>query len=249
MSRAADCVAVRELTPELALGIADGEARALALAHLAGCPACRRHLERLSTTADELALLAPSAEPPVGFEARVLAEIGGSGADAARRHRQGWRRPATLVGVAAGAALAAAAAVWIALGSERDLAERYRETLAVADGRYFDVARLEAPGGRAAGTVFGYEGDPSWVLVVVAPPKPGEQGAVLGSGTYEAELLTAGGERVSLGSLEIRGGEGSVGGAIPVAYEELVEVRLIDRHRREVAESDLEESELEEPDG
>src|SRR5919197_6059366 len=73
MSRLSErCRDIRELLPELALGIADGEARAEALQHLAGCPDCRRELEELSATADDLMALAPEREPPPGFEARVL---------------------------------------------------------------------------------------------------------------------------------------------------------------------------------
>ena len=55
----ADCDRVRELAPELALGIADGEERAAGFEHLAECPRCRAQLERLAATADELVLLGP----------------------------------------------------------------------------------------------------------------------------------------------------------------------------------------------
>ena len=67
-----DCARVRAGLPEVALGIADGEQRALALEHIAGCPDCRRELEELSSLADELIALAPEREPPTGFENRVL---------------------------------------------------------------------------------------------------------------------------------------------------------------------------------
>ncbi|MGH3347408.1 MAG: zf-HC2 domain-containing protein, partial [Nocardioides sp.] len=38
------CAVVRELLPELAMGVAPGDARASALAHVAGCASCREAL-------------------------------------------------------------------------------------------------------------------------------------------------------------------------------------------------------------
>jgi Putative zinc-finger len=52
------CEEVRDLAPELALGIADGAERAEALRHLSACAECRRALEQLSQVADELLVLA-----------------------------------------------------------------------------------------------------------------------------------------------------------------------------------------------
>src|SRR4029453_12051539 len=69
------CRKIRELAAEVALGIADGEDRARVLKHAAECADCRRELERLSTVADELLVLAPEEEPPPGFELRVLDSI------------------------------------------------------------------------------------------------------------------------------------------------------------------------------
>ena len=54
-----ECDQIRDLAPELALGIADGAERASALRHVANCPDCRRVLDELSTVSDELLLLAP----------------------------------------------------------------------------------------------------------------------------------------------------------------------------------------------
>jgi anti-sigma factor RsiW len=67
---------MRELAPEIALGVLDGEQRAEALRHLATCADCRREVEQLSQVADELVMLAPVQEPPAGFESRVVEAIG-----------------------------------------------------------------------------------------------------------------------------------------------------------------------------
>lgn len=90
---------------ELALGVADAEARAGALAHLDRCPRCRQALAAASEVADRLVLLAPPAEPPAGFESRALAELGGRAPTVADATVPGrWRRAALAVAAAVVAA-------------------------------------------------------------------------------------------------------------------------------------------------
>jgi hypothetical protein len=72
----ADCGRFRELAPEIALGLVAGHERAEAVAHLQDCPACRQHTARLGVVHDRLRALIPAAEPPVGFEQRVLDRLG-----------------------------------------------------------------------------------------------------------------------------------------------------------------------------
>jgi hypothetical protein len=225
-----DCEQLRDLAPELALGIADGEDRARALEHLAGCPGCRAHLERISALADELLLCAPAAEPPAGFEERVTAP----GAEATRSRRPSWRRFAIPALAAAGAAAAAAAIVWSALGDDRKLADSYRETLAVANGEYFSAAPLEGPGGVRLGYVYGYEGHGraySWVFAIVNDG--------VRDGDYDLVVVTGDGDRESLRSLEIQHGYGSEGAVTPMPYSRIAEVRLLDAHGREVADAEV----------
>src|SRR5215218_9689022 len=69
------CEETRELAPELALGVVEGEERGRALEHLADCPECRRRVEELAEVADQLLLLAPHREAPVGFESQVLRRV------------------------------------------------------------------------------------------------------------------------------------------------------------------------------
>ena len=69
------CEQTREIAAELALGITDGEERAQALRHLAECADCRRVVEEFSAVTDELLTLAPSHQPPAGFESRVLEQL------------------------------------------------------------------------------------------------------------------------------------------------------------------------------
>jgi hypothetical protein len=234
----ADCAQIRELAPELALGIADGEQRALALEHLADCAECRAHLESLAAVADELLLLAPPLEPPLGFEDRVASRVAPP-RPAPRRRR---RRFALAFAAAATVAAIAAGAVWVATSSDRELASHYREALARVDGSYFATATLEAPGGRDAGDVFAYEGTPSWAFVVASPPEAYPDGGVkLAPGRYSIELAAASGEQVRLGMMRIGAdGTGSGGGAVPTGLGDMRELRLLDPAGREVADAALE---------
>jgi hypothetical protein len=57
---------------ELALGLLHGNERAALLEHVSSCAGCRAHLLDLETAAGSLLLGAPEADPPVGFQQRVL---------------------------------------------------------------------------------------------------------------------------------------------------------------------------------
>jgi Putative zinc-finger len=225
MGASRDCEQVRDLAPELALGIASGDARAGALEHLARCPECTAHLAELASVADEIPLLAPAREPPPGFEGRVLARL-------ERRSRPRFR-PLIPAAAALGAALVAAAAIWIGLKEDRELADSYRDTLEVANGEHFDARALTAPSGEAVGHAFGYQGSPSWIMVTV------ERAAGVEPGRYELELVTQAGDRVALGSLRVASRRGSRGGAIPVDLDQVAEVRLIGPGRGDVLEAEF----------
>jgi hypothetical protein len=171
-----DCGAVRELLPELAADVAPGDDRARALRHLGGCLECRGELARLTEVVDSLLLLAPEREPPAGFTGAVLARLTPG---VPTRRRRLVPRLLQAAAVVAAAALAAGA-VWWGTADDRELAESYRDTLAVAHGRELAAAPLRNANGDETGTVFAYDGDPSWVYVTFrAKPAPGEYGVRL----------------------------------------------------------------------
>jgi Putative zinc-finger len=236
----ADCARIRELAPELALGIADGEQRAQALEHLAACADCRAHLESLAMVADELLLLAPPLEPPLGFEDRVATRIAAAPAAAAPPRQR--RRFALAFAAAACVAALAAGAVWTATSSDRQLASSYRAALERVDGHYFATGALEAAGGQEVGDVYAYDGEHSWVYVIAAPPEAYPDGGMkLARGRYSMELVGDGARPVKLGPMEIdASGEGVSGGGLPDGLEGLDELRLLDAHGREVAEATIE---------
>jgi hypothetical protein len=213
------CDEVRQLAPELALGIADGAERAAALRHVAVCPECRRMLDELSEVTDELLMLVPEREPPAGFESRLLARVRPPRAAPRRRQR---RR--TLVAALAGAAVAAGVVGAVMRGAysdDRRLAAHYRTTLAEAHGSYFEAAELRSAAGGRAGVVFGYRGSPSWIFVVVDGGYRGER--------YAGELVLESGRRMALPALRIDPRNGSAGVAIDVDLHDVSSVRLAAR--------------------
>jgi hypothetical protein len=70
------CGELADVAAELALGVLTGRERAGAIAHLNTCEACREDVRQLMATGEQLRELLPSAEPPAGFEIRVLTRLG-----------------------------------------------------------------------------------------------------------------------------------------------------------------------------
>ncbi len=109
-----ECV---ELCPEVALGVADAEERAIVLTHVERCRSCQDELTSLSDVADQLYVLVPRVDPPQGFAARVADGISSSSRPEpqAPRPRRRYARP---LSVAAAVVLAAAIGIggWLAAG-------------------------------------------------------------------------------------------------------------------------------------
>lgn len=204
------CEEVRDLLPELATGVAAGDDRARVLAHLTGCPECRRELADLSAVVDELVLLAPAHEPSPGFESAVLA---------AMSPRRRWRPNPVVLATAASllGALLAGGVVWGQTANDRGLAQRYQQTLDVAHGKYLAAAPVQGGGGN--GTVFAYEGSPSWLFVSLEDSP--------WSGRYEVQVVTTDGRIVEAGWCDVKDGHGSWGRTVAVPVHEISAVRLL----------------------
>ncbi|MCU1375205.1 MAG: hypothetical protein JWO68_2491 [Actinomycetia bacterium] len=144
------CEEARQLVPEAALDLLDGARRAEVLAHVSGCGGCRAELAELAAVADAVLLAVAPAEPPAGFENRVLARIGTDRPIGIRRPIRRWVRPVLVA--------AAVAAVALVGGI----------VLRSPDGRRPGVvaARLVGPDGQAVGQVLVSE-DPDRMVCVL----------------------------------------------------------------------------------
>jgi hypothetical protein len=214
------CDQVRDLAPELALGIAEGEERDAALRHLDGCGGCRQLVSELSSVGDELLQLAPAHDPPAGFESRVLAEVT---RPPRRRSSQPlahrWRWVATAAAAVVLAATLGAGSVLLATAGDRRLAAGYQAVLSQGRGAYFLAAPLQGAQGRV-GTVFGYQGQPSWVMVTPQPPTREE-------GRFQVQAVTRDGRYLPLGDAVLGGAKGTWGGQLPVDLSAVHQLRFI----------------------
>jgi anti-sigma factor RsiW len=137
------CEVVHELAAEAALGLLAGSERAEVLAHLDACEKCRELVHELGGVADDVMLLAPAAEPPVGFEERVLAHL-----DVARRRR--WP-----MFVRAAAAVVVVVMGFVIGRASSPSGEEQRELT------------MRAPSGQVVGDAYVHDGAPAWVFVSV----------------------------------------------------------------------------------
>lgn len=211
------CEEVRELIPELALGIADGGDRARVLEHVLTCEECRDELEELSALADELVVLGPEHDPPAGFERRVLSRL----RPPTRTRR--WRLPALVSVSASVAALATVAIVLVAVHGDLRLAHQYRQTLSEAHGSSFRAVPLRAGAGGRAGSLFVYRGRPSWIFVTTESDV---------SRVARAELALKNGTTVSLPAFSLAYRDWGV--ALPVDPSRVAAFRLLDEGGRSI---------------
>jgi anti-sigma factor RsiW len=208
------CADLADTRVELALGLLSGTDRAAAVSHLATCRTCREEVDDLSRVVDQLSLLAPQAEPPSGFETRVLAAVAGGRVG---RGRVGRRRPlpyafraGRLIGGRAAAVVAVGlVAMGLVLGFAADrTGDRppTEEANVVAPVR---TALAVSPSGRTTCRVVITGSNPATVVVSL----DGSPGA---SGAYAVAMQQVGGPTIDLGTLQLTDGHGVLARSVPV---------------------------------
>jgi hypothetical protein len=130
-----------------------------------------------------------------------------------------WQWLATAAAAVVLAATLGAGSVLLATTSDRRLAASYEAVLSQGRGAYFLAAPLQGTQGRV-GTVFGYQGQPSWVMVTLQPPVQAE-------GRFHVQVVTRDGRYLSLGDAVLGGAKGTWGGQLPVDVSALHELRFI----------------------
>ena len=219
-----DCDEFSDVAAELALGVLAGRERADALAHLERCDACRETVRQLAMTGEELVELLPAAEPPAGFETRVLDRIGiAPGAPPRRRacrlpsvsrllvrpwRRQQQRRQPRrlLVGGAPPLAVIAAGLGGWGLGTAASPA--HSQVSASAPNHVpLSSGALVTANHQSVGTAFYYSGAKPWMYMSVDVP--------LGNGTVTCQLQGPNGHYTTVGSFRVTAGYGAWGGPSP----------------------------------
>lgn len=196
------CAEFHDSAAELALGVLTGRERAEALAHLDHCEACREHVRQLTMTGEQMLGLLPTAEPPAGFESRVMDRIGlAAPAPQPLRHRK--RRPAWGHGFSPRRVLAAAAVVVALLGAALGGWGLHAST-APAESSALRAGTLVATSDHdAVGHVFVYNGESRWMYMTVDLES--------GNDTVICQLVGADGHITTVGSFRLTDGYGSWG--------------------------------------
>jgi hypothetical protein len=225
------CEEFANVAAELALGVLTGRERAQALAHLDRCDACRADVRQLTLTGEELLGLVPPAEPPAGFETRVLARIGieapapalpPSPAPAPAAKSRRWKlphwsaaRPPGITRRMLATAAVVAALVVAVLGG---WGLRSATTPATAHSPLSSAALVSADH-QDSGQIFIYNGSPRWVYM----------GVTVGSanGTVICQLVGKDGHVTTVGSFRVTNGYGEWGSSVPASAGSLSGARLI----------------------
>jgi hypothetical protein len=232
------CTELADVAAELALGVLTGRERAMAVAHLDECDACREDVRQLMATGEQLLELLPPAEPPAGFETRVLERLGlpaparqdASPAPVSRRGnslrrrkssgaappaRPGGAKPVgrmrrTLAAVVVGlAVIAAGLGGWrIGVGTSTSSAAGHLTSASLLSTTHQQV-----------GNIFLYSGTPQWLYMSV-DMNSGQQ-------TVTCQVVSTDGRVTTLGSFQLADGYGAWGSPDPGNVGTLASARLV----------------------
>jgi anti-sigma-K factor RskA len=232
------CHEFSDVAAELALGVLTGRERAAAIAHLDQCDACRENVRQLTMTGEGLLGLLPTAEPPAGFETRVLERIGlATPAPApapAPARRLGWfgrlfhasqqpdgasrqPRPARQVGWSRRVLAAAAVVVAVIAGGLATWGLGIGASSPASTS--LASATLLSTSHQTVGKVFLYQGSPRWLYMSVDMPS--------GDGTVLCQVVSRDGHVTTVGSFRLADGHGYWGSPATGAPGQLTSARLV----------------------
>jgi hypothetical protein len=214
---ALSCVEVRELAPELALGILGGAERAEVVLHVNGCARCQAYVAELTEAADAIPQLVPDAEPPAGFEARVLRRL-----DEGERHSR--RRWIAAIAVAAAVAIIVSITVVRVIESDESTTQVASPPATALDHKPVAVVMRGGAGDVAGG--WAYVSDHHGVAVAVNYGIP--------SGPYSVMVTPTGGTAASIGTVDVVAGRGSWTGRSTEPLRAGARISLVDASGAEV---------------
>jgi hypothetical protein len=212
------CAEFADSAAELALGVLTGRERAEALAHLDHCEACREHVRQLTITGEQMLGLLPTAEPPAGFETRVMDRLGLT-PPAPRQIRHRRQRPAWGHGFSPRRVLAAAAVVVGLIGAALGGWGLHASTAPSARSTLSSATLLAASDHESVGQVFVYNGQPRWMYMSVDMES--------GNSTVICQLVDSKGHVTTVGSFRLADGYGSWGSPAWTGHGAPVGARLV----------------------
>lgn len=204
-----ECAETQEHAPEFALGILTGGARAELVAHLEHCHACAASVADFAEIVDGLTLIAPEAEPPVGFEDHVLRAMHEQRRPIRRKRRLLLTLALLVVGVIAFTVA----------------------TIRVVDGVRASEVPTRAADVRANNAVVGkgvvVSGEHPWVFLSIEGGLPDAR--------YRASVVDLQGETILVGEFDVVAGRGSW--TVPEAkgLDLVREIRVLNPEGNEVA--------------
>jgi hypothetical protein len=213
------CAQVRELASELALGILGGAERAEVLLHLDDCARCQVYVAELTEAADVIPQLVPEAEPPAGFEDRVLRRL-----DEGRR-RSRRRLVASIAAVAAAAAIVSIVVVRVVeSGDGTKTAAPPPSSTVTPRGTPVAVVMQGGAGAQLAG--WAYVANHHGVAVSVHYGVP--------SGNYMVQVVPTKGVPTPIGTMTVDAARGSWTGRSAQALTSGARIALVDAAGHEV---------------
>lgn len=197
-----NCEQLHILGPEIALGLVAGPARADALAHLNRCAACRADIAGLTAVSDALLALVPGAEPPSGFESRVLARLP---RPAGRAKRRRWTSA-----IAAGTAVVVFGAGGWLLGTITTASSPAPAQTPVAPAATALLTADLLAGNHPIGQIWAHPGQSPWIYVAVDTEMTDR------TVTVDCELIQRDGTTVDAGTFDLVRGYGHWAAPAPV---------------------------------
>lgn len=199
----------RDDLAEYTLGVLDGRARSDLIAHVNSCEECAAQLIELTTVADALLYVAPGAEPPAGFESRVMERIRQSKPTVLQQPR----RARAILSLAAAVVLFSFASGWT-IDHYTSAPSNVHVSSAVGQMEQ----RSLLANGQTVGLVYVYTGKPSWMFVAVDAP--------LAPSRVRCVVLTKSGGRVDIGTFSLTSGTGAWGAPLPVGFQSVKGIEL-----------------------
>jgi hypothetical protein len=202
-----ECEVIGQDLTEFAIGTLSGRSRSLVLDHLETCAQCRAESESLAAVADTILWLAPEAEPPLGFESRLVERFrDGDGRSAmTRRRRMGVLSVAALLVAVLGFGVGA---VTMTHGNANQPSATARP-----------VTGQLTSNGQTLGQVIISSGSPSWMIMTVNEAK--------WSGVVWCEVSLANGRIETIGTFTLANGYGSWIAPIKAAESDVRSARLV----------------------